>query len=122
MTRSIDVIFLDHTAQMPMEPQAWRRFVKRKACLYAVPARVTARAGRPTWPWLRQRRRQEDKQLLKRLERDSGKAEESAYSAIHMLLLDAYPGWKKDGAAPSSSETCDISAPVIERGENDDAY
>ena len=51
-----------------------------------------------------------------------GKAEESAYSAIHMLLLDAYPGWKKDGAAHSSSETCDISATVIERGENDDAY
>ena len=52
-------------------------------------------------------KRQEVKQLLKRLNRDGGKVEKNVFNAIHMLQLDTFPGWKKDGEAHSFLETYD---------------
>ena len=42
-------------------------------------------------------KRQEVKQLLKRLNRDGGKVEKNVFNAIHMLQLDTFPGWKSKG-------------------------
>ena len=42
-------------------------------------------------------KRQEIKQLLKRLNRDGGKVEKNVFNAIHMLQLDTFPGWKTKG-------------------------
>ncbi len=68
-------------------------------------------------------KRQEVKQLLKRLNRDDGKVEKNVFNAIHMLQLDTFPGWKKDGEAHSFLETYDdVSTTVDERGGNEDAY
>jgi len=52
-------------------------------------------------------KRQEVKQLLKRLNRDGGKVEQNVFNAIHTLQLDTFPGWKKDGEAHSFLETYD---------------
>ena len=52
-------------------------------------------------------KRQEVKQLLKRLNRDGGKVEKNVFNAIHTLQLDTFPGWKKDGEAHSFLETYD---------------
>ena len=52
-------------------------------------------------------KRQEVKQLLKRLDRDGGKVEKNVFNAIHMLQLDTFPGWKKDGVEHSFLETYD---------------
>ncbi|MGX8704959.1 MAG: tRNA 2-thiocytidine biosynthesis TtcA family protein [bacterium] len=43
-------------------------------------------------------KRQEVKQLLKRLNRDGGKVEQNVFNAIHMLQFDTFPGWKSRGA------------------------
>ena len=68
-------------------------------------------------------KRQEVKQLLKRLNRDGGKVEKNVFNAIHMLQFDTFPGWKKDGEAHSFLETYDdVSTTVDERGGNEDAY
>ena len=68
-------------------------------------------------------KRQEVKQLLKRLNRDGGKVEKNVFNAIHMLQFDTFPGWKQDGVAHSFLETYDdVSTTVDERGGNDDAY
>ena len=68
-------------------------------------------------------KRQEVKLLLKRLNRDGGKVEKNVFNAIHMLQLDTFPGWKKDGEAHSFLETYDdVSTTVDERGGNEDAY
>ena len=68
-------------------------------------------------------KRQEVKQLLKRLNRDGGKVEKNVFNAIHMLQLDTFPGWKKDGEAHSFLETYDdVSTTVDERGGNEDEY
>ena len=68
-------------------------------------------------------KRPEVKQLLKRLNRDGGKVEKNVFNAIHMLQLDTFPGWKKDGEAHSFLETYDdVSTTVDERGGNEDAY
>ena len=42
-------------------------------------------------------KRQEVKQLLKRLNRDGGKVEKNVFNAIHMLQFDTFPGWKSKG-------------------------
>ena len=42
-------------------------------------------------------KRQEVKQLLKRLNRDGGKVEKNVFNAIHTLQLDTFPGWKSQG-------------------------
>ena len=42
-------------------------------------------------------KRQEVKQLLKRLNRDDGKVEKNVFNAIHMLQFDTFPGWKSKG-------------------------
>ena len=42
-------------------------------------------------------KRQEVKQLLKRLSRDDPKVEQNVFNSIHVLQLDTMPGWKKDG-------------------------
>ena len=55
----------------------------------------------------RHSKRQEVKQLLKRLNRDGGKVEQNVFNAIHMLQLDTFPGWKKDGESHSFLETYD---------------
>ena len=52
-------------------------------------------------------KRQEVKQLLKRLNRDGGKVEQNVFNAIHTLQMDTFPGWKKDGEAHSFLETYD---------------
>ena len=68
-------------------------------------------------------KRQEVKQLLKRLNRDGGKVEKNVFNAIHTLQFDTFPGWKKDGEAHSFLETYDdVSTTVDERGGNEDAY
>jgi len=68
-------------------------------------------------------KRQEVKQLLKRLNRGSGKVEKNVFNAIHMLQFDTFPGWKKDGEVHSFLETYDdVSTTVDERGGNEDAY
>ena len=68
-------------------------------------------------------KRQEVKQLLKRLNRDGGKVEKNVFNAIHMLQFDTFPGWKKDGEAHSFLETYDdVSTTVDERGGNEDEY
>ena len=42
-------------------------------------------------------KRQEIKQLLKRLNRENCKVEQNIFNSIHMLQMDTMPGWKKDG-------------------------
>ena len=42
-------------------------------------------------------KRQEVKQLLKRLNRDGGKVEKNVFNAIHTLQFDTFPGWKSKG-------------------------
>jgi len=42
-------------------------------------------------------KRQEIKQLLKRLNRENCKVEQNVFNSIHMLQMDTMPGWKKDG-------------------------
>ena len=42
-------------------------------------------------------KRQEVKQLLKRLNRDGGNVEKNVFNAIHMLQFDTFPGWKSKG-------------------------
>ena len=42
-------------------------------------------------------KRQEVKQLLKRLNRGEGKVEKNVFNAIHMLQFDTFPGWKSKG-------------------------
>jgi len=52
-------------------------------------------------------KRQEVKQLLKRLNRDGGKVEKNVFNAIHMLQFDTFPGWKSKGVEHSFLETYD---------------
>ena len=52
-------------------------------------------------------KRQEVKQLLKRLNRDGGKVEQNVFNAIHTLQLDTFPGWKSNGVEHSFLETYD---------------
>ena len=52
-------------------------------------------------------KRQEVKQLLKRLNRDGGKVEKNVFNAIHMLQFDTFPGWKSNGVEHSFLETYD---------------
>ena len=52
-------------------------------------------------------KRQEVKQLLKRLNRDGGKVEKNVFNAIHMLQLDTFPGWKSRGEEHSFLEWYD---------------
>ena len=49
-------------------------------------------------------KRQEVKQLLKRLNRDGGKVEQNVFNAIHMLQFDTFPGWKSKGVEHSFLE------------------
>ena len=49
-------------------------------------------------------KRQEVKQLLKRLNRDGGKVEKNVFNAIHMLQFDTFPGWKSKGVEHSFLE------------------
>ena len=52
-------------------------------------------------------KRQEVKQLLRRLNRDGGKVEKNVFNAIHMLQLDTFPGWKQGGIEHSFLEWYD---------------
>ena len=52
-------------------------------------------------------KRQEVKQLLKHLNRNSGKVEKNVFNAIHMLQFDTFPGWKSKGVEHSFLETYD---------------
>ena len=52
-------------------------------------------------------KRQEVKQLLKRLNRDGGMVEKNVFNAIHMLQFDTFPGWKSNGVEHSFLETYD---------------
>ena len=52
-------------------------------------------------------KRQEVKQLLKRLNRDGGKVEKNVFNAIHMLQFDTFPGWKSKGVEHSFLEWYD---------------
>ena len=52
-------------------------------------------------------KRQEVKQLLKRLNRDGGKVEKNVFNAIHTLQLDTFPGWKSKGEEHSFLEWYD---------------
>ena len=52
-------------------------------------------------------KRQEVKQLLKRMNRDGGKVEKNVFNAIHMLQFDTFPGWKSNGVEHSFLETYD---------------
>ena len=52
-------------------------------------------------------KRQEVKQLLKRMNRDGGKVEKNVFNAIHMLQFDTFPGWKSKGVEHSFLETYD---------------
>ena len=52
-------------------------------------------------------KRQEVKQLLKRLHRAGGKVEKNVFNAIHMLQFDTFPGWKSNGVEHSFLETYD---------------
>ena len=42
-------------------------------------------------------KRQEVKQMLKRMSRDNPKVAQNVFNSIHVLQLDTMPGWKKDG-------------------------
>ena len=53
-------------------------------------------------------KRQEVKQLLKRLNRDGGKVEKNVFNAIHMLQFDTFPGWKSNGEEHTFLEWYDI--------------
>ena len=52
-------------------------------------------------------KRQEVKQLLKRLNRDGGKVEKNVFNAIHTLQFDTFPGWKSKGEEHSFLEWYD---------------
>ena len=52
-------------------------------------------------------KRQEVKQLLKRLNRDGGKVEKNVFNAIHTLQFDTFPGWKSKGVEHSFLEWYD---------------
>ena len=52
-------------------------------------------------------KRQEVKQLLKRLTRDNDKVEKNVFNAIHMLQFDTFPGWKSKGVEHSFLEWYD---------------
>ena len=49
-------------------------------------------------------KRQEVKELLRRLKRDSPNIEKSIFNAIHAVTLDTFPGWKTRGEAHSFLE------------------
>lgn len=49
-------------------------------------------------------KRQEIKQLLKRLKRDNPDIEKSIFNAIHSVSLDTFPGWKSGGVEHSFLE------------------
>ena len=49
-------------------------------------------------------KRQEVKELLRRLKRDSPDIEKSIFNAIHAVTLDTFPGWKTGGEAHSFLE------------------
>ena len=49
-------------------------------------------------------KRQEVKELLRRLKRDSPDLEKSIFNAIHAVTLDTFPGWKTGGEAHSFLE------------------
>ena len=60
-------------------------------------------------------KRQEVKELLRRLKRDSPDIEKSIFNAIHAVTLDTFPGWKTGGEAHSFLERYDERpAPVTE--------
>ena len=52
-------------------------------------------------------KRQEVKQLLKRLNREGGKVEKNVFNAIHTLQFDTFPGWKSKGVEDSFLEWYD---------------
>lgn len=52
-------------------------------------------------------KRQEVKQLLKRLSRENPKIEQNVFNSIHVLQLDTMPGWKRDGVEHSFLEWYD---------------
>ncbi|MBQ8087412.1 MAG: tRNA 2-thiocytidine biosynthesis protein TtcA [Clostridia bacterium] len=49
-------------------------------------------------------KRQEIKQLLKRLSRDNPNIEANVFGSIHMVQMDTMPGWKKNGVEHSFLE------------------
>lgn len=49
-------------------------------------------------------KRQEVKQLLKRLNRENSNVEDNVFKSIHNLQLDTMPGWKTDGVEHSFLE------------------
>lgn len=52
-------------------------------------------------------KRQEIKQLLKRLRRDNPDIEKSVFTSLHAVNIDTFPGWKAKGARHSFLENYD---------------
>ena len=70
------------------------------ACRFTEQVSMSERAGDVS-------KRQEVKQLLKRLREDNPKVEQNVFNSIHVLQLDTMPGWKRKGVEHSFLEWYD---------------